>query len=71
MTNTEANALMPLIIGRLFKLASRPAQPSDAAEFQKLRALALDCGEALGINTTSYAPNHAAYYGGSHGGRRA
>ena len=50
-TPEEAQALMRLCIGRLFRLASRPAQPDDdeQEQYDHLRRVALDCAEVLGI----------------------
>jgi hypothetical protein len=47
VTPEEAQRIMPLVIGRLFKIASRPSQPGDIDEYEKLRHVAMVCGEAL------------------------
>lgn len=47
VTPEEAPRIMPLVIGRLFKLASRPEQPGDGEEYEKIRRVAMACGEAL------------------------
>ncbi len=49
VTPEEAQQIMPLVIGRLFRLASRPSQPEDIREYEKLRAVGMACGEALAI----------------------
>jgi hypothetical protein len=49
LSQEEANAIMPLIIGRLFLMLSRPEQPGDIEAFHAIRSAALDCGDALGI----------------------
>ncbi len=38
--------IINLAIGRIFGMASRPAQPGDAAEYQRCRGLILDRIEA-------------------------
>lgn len=45
----EARQIMPLVVGRLFRLASRPAEPGDDLEYAKIRAVGMACGEALRI----------------------
>ena len=37
----DEHQVVQLAIGRLFRLGSRPAQPGDAADFEKVRAVLL------------------------------
>jgi hypothetical protein len=52
----EAHRIMPLVIGRLLRIASRPEQPGDALQFANLRYVAFACAEALSISTTDNRP---------------
>lgn len=45
-----------LAIGRILRLASRPAQPGDVAEYERCRAIVLDAAEPV---APEYTPNYA------------
>lgn len=47
-TMTEAEKTIHLAIGRLLRLGSRPAQPGDVAEYERIRDLALRASAAIG-----------------------
>ena len=49
------DAQVQLAIGRIFRLASRPHQPGDIAEYERCRALILDHSEM----PNDCAPNYA------------
>lgn len=58
MNREEAQTALRLSIGRLFRMASRPAEPGDAATFHDCRRTALDAAEALGMDTIGpYRPD--------------
>jgi hypothetical protein len=44
-TDDERRAVMNLAIGRLFRLAARPAQPGDDKEFFEIRRIVMACSE--------------------------
>lgn len=48
------HAAVSLAIGRIFRLASRPTQPGDAAEYERCRAVILDVCEPV---APAYAPS--------------
>jgi hypothetical protein len=50
--NQQMSAEMKLALGRIFRLASRPAQEGDVAEYERCRALILNAADAAGINTS-------------------
>lgn len=54
MSQAEQAATINLAIGRIFRLASRPFQPGDIAEYDRCRGLILDQA-ATPANT---APNY-------------
>jgi hypothetical protein len=45
-----------LAIGRILRMASRPTQPGDIAEYERCRALILDLCEPV---NPGYTPNYA------------
>lgn len=49
------SAAVQLAIGRIFRLASRLAQPGDVAEYERCRAVILDASEM----PEDRAPNYA------------
>ena len=49
----EERQTVNLAIGRIFRLASRPAQPGDVENYERCKALILDIVEPLPF----YAPN--------------
>lgn len=63
MTQTERDRIVALALGRLFRLGSRPSQPGDVAEYERVRAIVLDLVEAP---QPDYRPNYARDYGRGH-----
>lgn len=59
----DQHALACLAIGRIFRLASRPEQPGDVAEYERCRAIVLDAVEEMPV---TYQPNYARDYGKGH-----
>lgn len=58
MSREEAEVALDLALGRLFKLCSRPEQPGDIEQYEKLRAVAMEAAEVLGIDSTpGYRPD--------------
>jgi hypothetical protein len=57
MTNPEKTKLAQLALGRIFRLASRPAQPGDIEEYHRCRAIILDALEPS--DTPDYILNWA------------
>lgn len=57
----NSGELVPLALGRIFRLLSRPERPGDVAEYEQCRKLILDAivGEYV-VPTTPYRPNWAA-----------
>lgn len=53
MSSAEARALLPVLLGRIFLIMSRPGKPGDAAVYEEARMRALDCFEVLGMKTVS------------------
>lgn len=47
MTVAEAQLLMEMALGRLFRIGSRPFQDGDDAEYEKCRAAAMEAYEVL------------------------
>ncbi len=57
----ERDAIMRLVVGRLARLASRPSQPGDIAQFEACRRVAM---EVLGDDyAPDYLPNLARQRG--------
>lgn len=56
MTDEERHAAVRLALGRIFRLASRPQQPGDAEDYERCRAVILDCTDPVALD---YAPNYA------------
>lgn len=65
-TDAERSATAHLIIGRLFRMASRPEQDGDAAEYQRIRGMMLDIGGATDMSGFAHmsAPSYAHDYRG-------
>lgn len=42
MSDEEKRALVSLALGRIFRLGSRPAQPGDAEEYERCRAIVVE-----------------------------
>jgi hypothetical protein len=63
----DRRATAYLIIGRLFRMASRPEQAGDAAEYLGLRDMLMDIGPATDMSGLAYmsAPSYAHDYRGS------
>lgn len=57
MTKAERTAVN-CAIGRIFRLASRPEQPGDAAEYERCRRVILDLVEAPKDMTICYARDY-------------
>lgn len=55
MTESEKTSLVHLAIGRIFKMASRPHQEGDVAEYERCRTIILDCSAPANF----YEPNWA------------
>lgn len=53
---TEDKNTVNLAIGRILRLASRPNQPGDVAEYERCRALILDLCAPV---APGYSPNYA------------
>lgn len=53
--NSEDRVFVNLAIGRIFRMASRPEQPGDAAEFHRCRGLIFDRIEAPEDRSICYA----------------
>ena len=51
---SETPLAVRLAIGRIFSLASRPEQPGDVEQYERCRAVILDCSEA----PQDHAPNY-------------
>ena len=47
MNDEETRAAVNAALGRIFRLASRPEQPGDIAEYERCRAIVLDCLDPL------------------------
>ena len=56
MLPSERNPEVELAIGRILRMASRPSQPGDIAEYDRCRAIIMDALEPPAI---SWAPNYA------------
>lgn len=48
---TEAQKTMELAFGRILRIASRPAQDGDIAEYERCRALILNAANELNISS--------------------
>lgn len=46
-TKSEAKALIDLAIGRIFLLGSRPTQPEDLNDYEKMKRIVLECNDIL------------------------
>ena len=57
MSEEEASAALSLAIGKLFRIASRPAQEGDVGAYLHLRGVALDAAEVLRISAN--VPNRS------------
>lgn len=55
MTN-EDKSTVNLAIGRILRMASRPTQPGDVAEYDRCRALILNLCQPV---AAGYTPNYA------------
>jgi LAS superfamily LD-carboxypeptidase LdcB len=51
MSSHEAEQLLELCIGRILRMGSRPAQDTDADEFDRLSKLAKKAGEVLYVKS--------------------
>ena len=54
--SNEDRKTVDLAIGRILRMASRPAQPGDVAEYERCRALIMNLCEPV---TPGYVPNYA------------
>jgi hypothetical protein len=52
----NSNQIIELALGRLFRIASRPAQASDTEMYYKIRAIVM---EQIGDAPQQYRPNYA------------
>jgi hypothetical protein len=59
VSREEADTVMRLALGRIFRLGSRPEQPGDGEQYEAARRAALGAADALGIDGTTYRPNVA------------
>jgi len=57
--DNERDTLLKCAIGRLFLLGSRPTQPGDVEEYERIRAIVLDNTEPQPLG---YQPNYARDY---------
>jgi len=48
-TNYSNEQLMQLAIGRILRMASRPAEPGDVAEYERCREIFMDAAAEQGI----------------------
>lgn len=56
LSEKERERVMQLAIGRLFAMGSRPSQPCDVAEYERIRAIVLDiAGDAPAAWHPDYA----------------
>lgn len=55
MTDAEKRTTIGLALGRIMRLASRPAERGDIAEYERCRAIILDLCEPK----NEYEPNYA------------
>ena len=56
--DTEANAVIALALGRIFRLGSRPTQPGDVREYERCRALIIEAAAAE-LPAEDWRPNFA------------
>ena len=56
-TQPSANqAVIELALGRIFRMASRPTQAGDVAEYERCRKIVMDLLDPI---TPDYSPNYA------------
>lgn len=46
-TKAEAKQLINLVIGRIFLLGSRPTQPADINDYEKMKKIIYECTDIL------------------------
>lgn len=56
MTDIATTRPAELALGRILRMASRPAQPGDVAEYERCRALIMDL---ITAPSQDYTPNYA------------
>ena len=61
-TNTDSQTV-ELALGRIFRIASRPTQPDDVAEYERCRRLILDVLDSTGDVKADHAHCYARDYG--------
>ena len=59
MSHSSSVHTVNLALGRIFRMASRPAQRGDVAEYERCRALIMD---HVAASTPDYTPNYARDY---------
>ena len=52
-SDADKRKLVELAIGRIFRLASRPERPGDAAEYERCRAIILDAVDPAMVHAAS------------------
>lgn len=55
-TQADKDKVIELCLGRLFRLGSRPTQPGDVEEYERIRTMVMDLADPV---TLPYTPNYA------------
>ena len=69
MSEQERDALKSLIIGRIFRMGSRPTQPGDVKEYDRCVRLFMDIHEGIEPDPPMSMPYPGWNFGGKNTGR--